>query len=190
MENLKTIFIAAVILSTFASFIFQFNNAIAQLPTLTQGDYIYGPIIGVTNTEGSEWIMFGNWKTNLSNMTGNQNNTSGVFDAAIEMIRPDGTARHTHALANFVVSNSSSPDGNSTVFNGTSTINMEHGPITNVPTSIKLSNGNVMSIWLDPETVDHHFGDVLIYGVTNTQGGPQGLQQGGPQGLQQGGPTT
>jgi hypothetical protein len=65
---------------------------------------------------------------------------------------------------------------------------MREGPIPNVPTSIKLSNGNVVSIWLDSETVDHHFGDVLIYGVSHQQGGPQGGPMGGPQGGPMGGP--
>ena len=39
--------------------------------------------------------------------------------AAIEMIKPDGTARHTHTLTDSVVLNVSHPDNNSTPYDGT-----------------------------------------------------------------------
>src|ERR671939_363895 len=39
---------------------------------------------------------------------------------------------------------------NSTMFNGTATLTMKNGPVTDVPISIKLMNGHAISIWLDP----------------------------------------
>lgn len=66
-----------------------------------------------------DWIIIGNWRLNIANDTEIQNNkTSDVF-AAIEMIKPDGTAKHTHTLTDFVVLNVSHPDNNSTLYNGT-----------------------------------------------------------------------
>jgi hypothetical protein len=81
------------------------------------------------------------------------------------MIIPDGPARHTHTLTDFVVLNVCNPDDNSTLYNGTSTISLQAGPITDIPTSIQKSNGNVMIINIDPESVDNHFGRLPIYGI-------------------------
>ena len=73
-----------------------------------------------------DWIIIGNWRLNIANDMDIQNNkTSDVFNAAIEMIKPDGTARHTHTLTDFVVLNVSHPDNNSTLYNGTSTISLQ-----------------------------------------------------------------
>jgi hypothetical protein len=43
------------------------------------------------------------------------------------MVKPDGTARHTHTLTDFVVVNVSHPDDNSTLYNGTSTLSLKDG---------------------------------------------------------------
>ena len=90
------------------------------------------------------------------------NKTSDVFNAAIEMIKPDGTAKHTHTLTDFVVLNVSHPDNNSTLYNGTSTISLQAGPATDIPTSIQKSNDKVIIINIDPESVDNHFGSYLF----------------------------
>ena len=34
--------------------------------------------------------------------------------------------------------------------NGTATVTMKNGPVTNVPISIKIMDDSAMSIWLDP----------------------------------------
>jgi hypothetical protein len=115
--------------------------------------------------------MVGNWRSNLVNDTDIQNNqSSGVYSTAIEMIKPDGPPRHTHTLTDFVVLNVCNPDDNSTLYNRTSTISLQAGPITDIPTSIQKSNGNVMIINIDPESVDNHFGRLPIYGIRS---GPQ-----------------
>ncbi|MDF0681881.1 MAG: hypothetical protein P0116_13050 [Candidatus Nitrosocosmicus sp.] len=41
--------------------------------------------------------MVGNWRSNMVNDTDVQNNqSSNVFNAGIDIIKSDGTARHTH----------------------------------------------------------------------------------------------
>ena len=64
--------------------------------------YIFGPIAGITEDENdsTEWVLAGVWRASLPNSTDiSNNNTNGTtFNAAIDMIRPDGTARHTHTL--------------------------------------------------------------------------------------------
>ena len=51
-------------------------------------------------------------------------------------------------------------------YNGTSTISLQAGPATDIPTSIQKSNDNVIIIHLDPESVGNHFGNLPIYGLT------------------------
>ena len=47
------------------------------------------------------------WKTNLSNQTQDTNNNSTVFDTSVEMIKTDGTSKHTHTVTNFVLADTS-----------------------------------------------------------------------------------
>ena len=115
--------------------------------------------------------MVENWRLNIANDMDIQNNkTSDVFNAAIEMIKPDGTGRHTHALSNFTLQNVSHPNTNTTMFNGVSTVGMKEGPISNVPTTILISNGKVLSIIFDPQTVQHHFGNSPFFGIIEHRG--------------------
>ena len=136
--------------------------------------YVFGPITGITEDENdnTDWVLAGIWRSSLSNSTETSSNNAsvGTFNAAIDMMRPDGTARHTHTLTDFVLLNSSSPSGtNSTYFNGTSTVSLANGPVLDIPISIKLSNDNIVNIWLDPESVDRHFGESpTIFGIVAT----------------------
>ena len=130
-------------------------------PGIVEGDYIFGDTIGIIKAENGKpsWIIFGHWKTNLSNQTQQAtNNKSTVFDASFEMTNTDGTSKHTHTLTNFVLANTSLPNNNTEVFNGTSTISMKEGPIMDIPTSIQIINNTLVNIWLDPLKLDHHFG--------------------------------
>ena len=193
MKNLQTMLIAALIFSTSILFSFAINNVQAAPPYFLIHHVSFGPLLGtVQNPNGTvNWLIFGTWKSNLSNTTTTVQNAS-VFDAAIEMIKPDGTARHSHALADFNLKNVSHPSTNTTLFTGTSTINMREGLLTNVPTTILLSNNNVISIFLDPKTVQNHFGSTPFYGIVLNNRGPiagdMGQFMGGPMGGHMGGP--
>jgi hypothetical protein len=131
--------------------------------------YVFGPITGLTedNNGTIDWVLAGTWRSSLPNATDASINTnSSSFNAAIEMIRPDGTGRHTHTVTDFTLLNSSQSDTNSTFYNGTSTVSLAKGPALDIPTSITLSNKSMISIWLDPESVDHHFGEShTIFGM-------------------------
>lgn len=137
--------------------------------------YVFGPLVGFTeNDTGSvDWVLSGTWRSILTNDTRedtNQNNqSSGAFKAAIEMIKPDGTSRHTHALTDFVVMNTTqNSDHNSTIFSGASTVSLREGPAVDIPTTVeRSSNGNVFVITIDPKSVDYHFGNSsLMYGIS------------------------
>jgi hypothetical protein len=179
MNNLKAILSITLLISSL-TFIGYISNSVIAIPSdLRNHEYVFGPLVGVTsnNTGNVDWVLSGTWRSTLSNDTvsstnenvSQSNQSSGVFKAAIEMIKPDGTGRHTHALTNFVVMNAiQNADSNSTTFNGTSTISLRDGPAIDIPTTIERSaNGNVFIITIDPESVDYHFGkSPLIYGIT------------------------
>jgi hypothetical protein len=171
MQNLTTLTLllfAAILVSSFV-YIGSISNPIMAIPPqLIDDQFIFGPIAGLSENESGavDWIMVGNWRSNMVNDTTAQHNqSSDVFNAAIEMIKPDGTARHTHTLTDFVVLNVSHPDTNSTLYNGTSTISLRDGPATDIPTTIQKSNDSAITINIDPESVDNHFGKLPIYGI-------------------------
>jgi hypothetical protein len=42
---------------------------------------------------------------------------------------------------------------------------MKNGPVQSVPISIKILDGNVISIWADPTKLNNHFGNTPIFGT-------------------------
>ena len=193
MRNLQTIFFIAILIFS-TTFLFSFSTSItnAYSQPVTSQLSISGPLSGLSqNANGKvDWVISGNWKSTLLSNTDNQKK-SNVFDATIEMIKPDGTGRHTHAL-NFTVTDISYPNNNMIMYNGFSTVTMKEGTISNVPTTLLLSNNNIISIMIDPDIVQHHFGDAPFYGIiVNNSNGPlngimNGLQNGPIGGLFQG----
>lgn len=169
MRNLRNVVFASLLISGFLSLnlISDPLNVNAIPRELLDKNFIFGPISGeVENENGTtEWIIVGNWRTSLTNDTNVQNNeTSNAFNAAIDMIRSDGTTRHTHTLTEFKIIDMNT-DNNSTFYNGTSTISLREGPALDIPTSIQKFNDQVFVIKIDPESVDNHFGNSAIYGV-------------------------
>jgi len=81
------------------------------------------------------------------------------------MINFNGTGEHTHTLTNFALEDVTMPDNLTTIFNGTSTANFREGPIIHIPTTITITNGKVISIWLDPAKINYHYGDTPVYGI-------------------------
>jgi hypothetical protein len=119
----------------------------------------------------SAWVLSGLWNTSLvQELLSAQANASypgpSFFNASFEMVKTDGTARHTHTISNFSERESAASNNNRTlVFNGTATVSMEEGPIENVSANLTLLNDNILSIWLDPRKTGNHFGDTPIYGI-------------------------
>ncbi|MGD9535329.1 MAG: hypothetical protein AB7V56_16360 [Candidatus Nitrosocosmicus sp.] len=112
-----------------------------------------------TNESGDpEWINTGNWS-----LTG-VDSSSPTFDATIDMAKPDGSAAHDHTVNNLAVSGQPSSQNNSTTIEGTTTIAMREGPVTDEPTTISLS-GNQISVYFDPAKIDDHFGNQSIIGT-------------------------
>ena len=149
--------------------LFSFNvDVIMGIPAdLVKGDYLFGRTIGIVDDENAKplWIISGIWKTNLSNQTQEATSNSTVFDASFEMIKTDGTSKHTHTMTNFVLADTLNQNKNSTIFNGTETISMPQGPVTEVPISIKVVNNSLGIINIGPNKIDNHFGTEPLYGI-------------------------
>lgn len=154
------------------------------------GNQIFGVISSIQNDESGQpaWVVSGRWTSTLGgNNTVNAsqataNTTSpfegSPFDMQIEMVRFDGSAYHTHSITNFVLANISQPNNLTKIFNGTSTASMREGPVTDIPTTIRIMEDKVISIWLDPSRIENHYGNTPIYGlvmdVDKSRPGPVG----------------
>ncbi|HET6590699.1 MAG TPA: hypothetical protein VFG45_11110 [Candidatus Nitrosocosmicus sp.] len=126
-----------------------------QQNTTKAGTFNYTQI----NESGDpEWIIGGNWS--LAGV----DSSSPTFDATIDMAKPDESAAHDHTVNNLAVSGQPSTQSNSTTIEGTTTITMREGPVTDEPTTIAL-NGNQISVYFDPAKIDDHFGNQSITGT-------------------------
>ena len=151
------------------------NQAMAIPRIHGKGNYSFGAISSIQNDNNGNpaWIVSGHWKSNLlsnqSTSSSSQGKTSSLtgsaFDATVEMVKLDGTAAHRHAITNFTLAGTSMPNNMTRVFNGTSTASMREGPVTGIPTSIRIMGDKVISIWLDPSKIANHFGNTPIYGL-------------------------
>jgi hypothetical protein len=134
--------------------------------------WAFGPIASIQNdNEGKPaWILSGHWTTNIINKTKesfNQTNPA-KFDAWINMVMLNGSAMHKHKISNFSLTDASTQDTTST-YNGTATVTMKDGPVTDVPVEIKVMDNHVVSVSLDGAKTNNHFGDTPIYGSIMTK---------------------
>lgn len=168
------------------------NNQVMAYPRgYEKGNTTFGTIASIQNDENGNpsWIVSGHWKGNLLNNQSQSNNTSqgntsssplgSVFNTSFKMVKLNGTAAHNHTITNFVLSNMSMPNNMTRIFNGTATASLKEGPVTDIPTSIRIMGDKVISIWLDPSKVNNHFGNTPIYGtVMDEHGYRQGYLKG------------
>jgi hypothetical protein len=142
------------------------------------GNYTFGILASIQNNENGDpfWIVSGNWRTNLleianQSQTVSQGNMSGqgpspVFNTSVRMINFNGTGEHTHSITDFALESVAMPSNMTAIFNGRSTANFMEGPITDIPTTISITSGKVISIWLDPAKINYHYGDTPVYGIS------------------------
>ena len=133
----------------------------------TKGNFVFGNIASIQNDKDGKpaWILTGHWKTNLLNMSENDQNNSSAFSTSFEMTMLDGKNSHTHTLTNFAMTNKSTENNATIVFTGTSSVSLRNGIAQNIPTTIKIMGDKVISIVVDPSKVDNHFGNTPIYGT-------------------------
>lgn len=127
-------------------------------------DVIKGGITSLQNDPSDNtttWILDGVYRIE------NLSTESPTFNASFYMVKTDGNSSHSHEIYDLflktpLVDNTVS---NSKHVNGTTTVTMRNGPVSNVPTNITILGDSAISIWLDPSRVDNHFGDSPIYGT-------------------------
>ncbi|HEX2306268.1 MAG TPA: hypothetical protein VHH33_08265 [Nitrososphaeraceae archaeon] len=137
------------------------------------GSYAFGTIASLQNDENGNpiWIVSGLYKGSLSMNNKTQDGAAtgslpnATLNAKFNMVMTNGSAMHDHRIYNFTLTNMSMPNNSTTVFNGTATITMRQGPVSDVPLSIKAMDNNAVSIWVDPTKVQNHFGNTPIFGT-------------------------
>ena len=140
------------------------SYANAQNETNTDPNVLKGSITSIQDDnpdDNTEWIVGGVYRME------NLNSTSPTFNASFYMIKTDGNASHTHDVYDFVLAGEPVSNGNYTIFDGTSTVTMREGPVTEVPTTITLLGDTGVSILFDPSKTNNHFGNSPIYGTQN-----------------------
>ena len=150
------------------------NNAIAYTQQkqgysyhdkmMQPGVYSSGTISSLQNNENGNptWIVSGIWKGSLSTTDSSPNATLYL---KFNMVMTNGSALHDHEIYDFKLTNMTTLNDSTTIYNGTATITMRQGPVTNVPISIKSLESNVISIWADPTMINNHFGDTPTFGT-------------------------
>ncbi|HEY6950409.1 MAG TPA: hypothetical protein VI146_07345 [Nitrososphaeraceae archaeon] len=133
----------------------------------------YGSIASIQHSEPMkfpEWILSGNWVTNIINKTMtdfNQTNPS-KFDATFTMTMVNGSSRHQHHISNFSLTDVKT-ENDTVTYKGLATVTLKDGPVADVPTEIKIINNNLISIWFhpgfEPTKFEKHFGETPIYGT-------------------------
>lgn len=117
------------------------------------------------------WIQSGYWVLSVF-PTSDPKHPAVFLVAKMAMVKPDGTAMHTHSIFNFNASEMTT-EGNSTeVLKGTATVTMKDGAVTGVPLTIKIFNNSVIGIWIGPDKVDGHFGTSPVYGTLSVASKP------------------
>ena len=135
------------------------TNSHAQLASFPDYERGYGPISSLNN----DWILTGGYMG-----YGNPSNVSDSgFHATFSMVMKNGTAYHMHQISNATLEDVRM-DGNNTIMQGSVTVTMRDGPVSNVPTNWTINNNNTLAISMDPSKINNHFGDTPIYGIEQT----------------------
>jgi hypothetical protein len=139
-------------------------SANALNKTNTDPNILKGSLTSIQDdnpNDNTDWIVGGVYRME------NLNSSSPTFNASFYMVKTDGNATHNHDVYDFVLAGEPISSGNSTVFNGTSTVTMREGPVTEVPTTITVLGDSAISIQFDPSKTNNHFGNSAIYGTQN-----------------------
>ena len=123
--------------------------------------------IQLGTTGQPEWIQSGIWVIRMLTTT-DPNHPAVQVVAKFSMVKPDGTAMHSHSVYNFTTSEITQEGNSTNVLKGTATITMKDGPVSEVPVTIKVFNNIVLGFWLGPDKVDGHFGTAPVYGTLTT----------------------
>jgi hypothetical protein len=162
-RSIQTIFLLAVSVSLIVVAV-NLNQVFAQNPSNPDPNVLKGAITSTSNegnTTEPAWVIGGVYKFTEFN------SSSPTFNASFYMTKIDGTAEHIHSIYDLKLSGSPVVDSssNSTMLNGTTTVTLKDGPVSNVPTQIELLDESAIAITVDGNSTNNHFGTTPIYGT-------------------------
>jgi hypothetical protein len=137
------------------------------------GSYAFGTIASLQSDKNGNptWIISGLYKGSVAMHNETEHGVltksppNATLDAKFSMVMTNGSAMHEHRIYDFKLTAVSMPNNSTTVYNGTVTITMKQGPVSNVPISIKAMDNNAISVWIDPTKIQNHFGNTPIFGT-------------------------
>lgn len=143
------------------------GTAVAQTDDAARPYLLRGQISNVQlDSDGNpEWIQSGIWVMRVTPGATDSDLPRVHLIARMAMVMTDGTAIHAHTITNFVVTGFSVEGNTTDVFEGTATVAMRDGPVSDVPVTVKIFNNAVIGIWIGPDMVDSHFGEGPVYGT-------------------------
>ena len=115
--------------------------------------------IQTDNSGNPKWINTGNWSLIASPTA------VLIFDAVINMVKPDGSEDHKHNVMDLVIPYAPINQAHSTIVRGTTTITLNDDELffSKVPTTITLNETDI-SVYFDPSKIGTHFGNQSITG--------------------------
>lgn len=126
--------------------------------------------VQVDNSGSPLWILSGKWR--IDDFSENKSNyvTNLKLSANITMVSTNGTGEHRHRLIDFKLTNLTFSN-RLAIMNGTASLvtsgNEQPGLpalMMNVPITTKIENLRIISIDIDKELSNHHFGESPIFG--------------------------
>ena len=136
-------------------------------PLATNATMLRGEIGSIQSAHEQifSWSTAGDWVMQLDGpLIGRAEPQVQSFNATIHMIRLDGNVLHEHEISNFTQHSVSHTGDAVTTLNGTFSVTMREGTVPDVPGYIQFT-GDLVSIWLDPTSLDNHFGPTPIQGM-------------------------
>ncbi|HET6591116.1 MAG TPA: hypothetical protein VFG45_13235 [Candidatus Nitrosocosmicus sp.] len=84
------------------------------------------------------------------------------------MVKPNGSGDHEYRISNLTIPYAPINQTNSTVIQGTTSITMRDGLVTNEQTTITLRDKDTF-VYFNPSKIDNHFRNQSIVGVITKQ---------------------
>jgi len=157
-------------------------------------EHVGGPIASLQTDSGKTWVTSGKWNLQsiLSNASTNPKNV--IFNATIDMRGIDNSGAHGLKISAFKLTDNSvitGDLGSVLIFNGTATVKTPSGLFTDIPIRIKLIDsgqvflstnpqssvvepkwipkGGIISLTIDGQKINEHFGSSPVYGVVRKE---------------------
>jgi hypothetical protein len=144
------------------------NETVAQ-PQATGGFVTNGKINSVIDVPNGKWLAAGNWSIILNN--GNVTN----FETKMTWYNSSGTNAHTHELTNFKPAVGESQIlpitgvANQILMKGLTDVGSNNKVSWfEVPTTITINDRKIISISLDDNKTNHHFGGQPLLGIVDS----------------------